>query len=519
MTNLSTQVLVIGGGATGLGVAWDAVLRGLKVVLVEQYNLAQGTSGRYHGLLHSGGRYVLNDPQSASECARENEILRKIAPHTIEDTGGLYISTPADPLDYPDRWQHACEMLGITATEIDLPELHRREPLLNPRISRAFEVRDASLDSFDLSHALAASIVNAGGKLLLRHRLVSLFRDGDRVVGAELLNLSNDEQIQLNAEIVINATGPWAKRVARLAEVAMPMSLGKGTMVAMTSRMVNTVINRLKPPSDGDIVVPIGTVCVLGTTDNPVDSPDSLEIEPWEIDLLLAEGDFMIPGLGNARALRAWAGIRPLYSPGSSSRETRTLPRAHVLLDHKELDGISGFISIIGGKLTTYRLMAEQTVDLVCDRLEYDHDCRTADTPLQSVDGTTMFTLPDRLQRYSQAQPRTREARLICECELVDEDQLKAAIASERFETLDDLRRDLRLGMGPCQSSFCAYRTAGLVSKFKPSTLDPNLLTAFLNERWKGLRPLAWGIELQQMDLMRRIYAELLGETGTGDTQ
>lgn len=518
MTNLSTQVLVIGGGATGLGVAWDAVLRGLKVVLVEQYDLAQGTSGRYHGLLHSGGRYVLSDPQSASECAHENDILRNIAPHTIEDTGGLYVSTPADPLDYPDRWQFACEELGVPTAELDLSELHRREPLLNPRISRAFEVQDASLDSFDLSHSLATSILAAGGKLLLRHRLVNLIRQGDHVVGAELRNLSSNQRILLNAEIVINATGPWAKRISHLAGVSMPMSLGKGTMVAMASRMVNTVINRLKPPSDGDIVVPVGTVCVLGTTDIPVDTPESLEIEPWEIDLLLAEGDFMIPGLSNARALRAWSGIRPLYNPDRSSQQTRTLARAHALLDHKELDGLNGFISIIGGKLTTYRLMAEETVNLVCDRLEYDHPCITADTPLQSVDSPRMFALPDRLQRYSQIRLKNRDARLICDCELVDEAQLKTSIESEHFEILDDLRRDLRLGMGPCQASFCAYRTAGLVSRIKPSTLKTNLLVDFLNERWKGLRPLAWGTGLQQMDLMRRIYAELLGGSGKGNS-
>ncbi len=99
MSSLSTQVLVIGGGATGLGIAWDAALRGLKVVLIEQSDIGQGTSGRHHGLLHSGGRYAISDPVSARDCASENRILRKIASHTIEDTGGLFVATPADPVD------------------------------------------------------------------------------------------------------------------------------------------------------------------------------------------------------------------------------------------------------------------------------------------------------------------------------------------------------------------------------------------------------------------------------------
>ena len=138
--SISTQVLVIGGGATGLGIAWDACLRGLKVVLIEQSDIAQGTSGRYHGLLHSGGRYAISDPITAQECARENAILRRIAPTTIEDTGGYFVSTPADPLDFPDRWSAACSQLEIQAEEIQPEYARSREPALSPRISRVFRV-------------------------------------------------------------------------------------------------------------------------------------------------------------------------------------------------------------------------------------------------------------------------------------------------------------------------------------------------------------------------------------------
>ncbi len=512
MSILSTQVLVIGGGATGLGIAWDAALRGLKVVLVEQQDLAQGTSGRYHGLLHSGGRYVISDPQSAVDCARENEILRQIAAHTIEDTGGFFIATPADPLDYPDKWFAACRELNVSTNEIDLSTLREREPLLNPRISRAFEVRDASLDSFDLSHALSKSIIEAGGQVLLRHRVMNLLQNQGRVFGAEILDQTSGETIHLEAEITVNATGPWADEIASLANVHVPINLGKGTMVAMASRVVNTVINRLKPPSDGDIAVPIGTVCVLGTTDIPVDTPWSLEIEPWEIDLLLAEGDFMIPGLRSARALRAWAGIRPLYSPEDSPSETRALTRAHALLDHKEIDGVEGFVSMIGGKLTTFRLMAQETVDMVCDKLEQDLECVTRTTSLLSDADQIMYTLPDRLNRFAAARQNSGDERLICECEIVTDKQLQAAINSVDFETLDDLRRDLRLGMGPCQAAFCAYRAAGLSCRLRPDSISENFLGRFLDERWKGLRPLAWGKDLRQMDFMRRVYLELLGE-------
>jgi glycerol-3-phosphate dehydrogenase len=95
--SLACDVLVIGGGATGAGVMFDLALRGLRVLLVEQNDLSTGTSGRYHGLLHSGARYVVRDPESAKECIDENRILCRIVPHALEDTGGLFVSTPADP--------------------------------------------------------------------------------------------------------------------------------------------------------------------------------------------------------------------------------------------------------------------------------------------------------------------------------------------------------------------------------------------------------------------------------------
>ena len=105
---IQTEVLVIGGGATGLGTAWDAALRGFDVVLVERADLVEGTSGRFHGLLHSGGRYVVKDPVAAKECVDENALLRRLMPDCIEDTGGLFVTTPDDDPAYADRFLEGC---------------------------------------------------------------------------------------------------------------------------------------------------------------------------------------------------------------------------------------------------------------------------------------------------------------------------------------------------------------------------------------------------------------------------
>src|SRR5829696_8957388 len=130
MASLETDVLVIGGGATGAGVAWDAALRGFDVILVDRADLSEGTSGRFHGLLHSGGRYVVKDRLAAEECVAENAVLRRVIPDAIEDTGGLFVTTPDDDPAYGDAFLAACPEVGLPAQEIPVAEALRMEPRL-----------------------------------------------------------------------------------------------------------------------------------------------------------------------------------------------------------------------------------------------------------------------------------------------------------------------------------------------------------------------------------------------------
>src|SRR3954471_3450981 len=128
MATLTTDVLVIGGGATGAGVAWDAALRGFDVILADRADLAEGTSGRFHGLLHSGGRYVVKDPVAADECVVENAILRRIIPDCIEDTGGLFVTTPDDDPAYADEFLAGAGRASMPAEEIPVAEALKLEP-------------------------------------------------------------------------------------------------------------------------------------------------------------------------------------------------------------------------------------------------------------------------------------------------------------------------------------------------------------------------------------------------------
>ena len=513
MQRIDTEVLVIGGGATGTGVVRDAAMRGFKTVLVERRDWSTGTTGRYHGLLHSGGRYAVKDPEAARECIEENRVLRRIMPHCIEDTGGFFVVTPWDDPEFGDRFMAGCRDTGIPCEEISVAQMLKEEPLLNPAILRCFRVPDGSADSFLAGESNIASAVNHGAQVLNYHEVKQLVQENGRVVGAICYDLVHDQDVAIYADLVVNAAGAWVGKIAHTIGLDVHVVPGKGTMVAIANRVLNTVVNRCKMPADGDIIVPVHTVAVIGTTDVRVSDPDHFAIEPWEVQLMLEEGEKLLPGTKQMRILRAWAGVRPLYQE-TAAADTRDVTRAYTLLDHSRRDGVEGFITITGGKWTTYRQMAEVVVDRVCEKLDTQRPCRTAEEALPDIqheprtrDGH--YWLGSRL---SQVEKEKKYGDLVCECELVTVEDIKRSFAQWDAKTLDDVRRDTRLGMGPCQGGFCTYRAAGLVHAFRDLPVEESNVAVrdFLRERWKGLVPVLWGAQLKQERLDELIYLTML---------
>jgi glycerol-3-phosphate dehydrogenase len=510
-SSLSTDVLVIGGGATGAGVAWDAALRGFDVVLADRADLGEGTSGRFHGLLHSGGRYVVKDPRAADECIRENRVLRRVAADCIEDTGGLFVTTPADDPGYADRFAEACRATGVDCEEIEPAQALREEPRLNPEISRAFRVPDAAIDVWKTLWSLARGVKEQGGRILPYHGAVAVHRSNGTVTGARLRDSRSGEEVEVEARMTVNATGAWAHNVADLASIEGVRVLpGRGIMIAMNHRLVQAVVNRCQSPTDGDIIVPIRTVCVIGTTDVHTEDADDHHIGQGEVDAMLDSGEVLVPGFRQARALRVWAGVRPLFEDTKEEvTSTRDVTRSHTLLDHAERDGVEGFVTITGGKLTTYRLMAEETVDAVCRHLGEGLPCRTAEEPLPASESRQTYYLGERLERRER---HLTDEQLICECELISRGKLEQAMHRRGTVNLDDFRRVLRLGMGPCQGGFCMYRATGILHRLDGlSAEDANAaLLGFLQERWKGTWPILYGDQLRQARLDDWIFQGIL---------
>jgi glycerol-3-phosphate dehydrogenase len=514
MASLETDVLVIGGGATGAGVAWDAALRGFDVILVDRADLAEGTSGRFHGLLHSGGRYVVKDRIAAEECVAENAVLRRIIPDCIEDTGGMFVVTPDDDPAYGDEFLKGCLDAKLPVEEIGVDEALRREPRLNPGIKRVFTVPDASIDVWKTVWSLARGAKEHGARILTYHRVIDLHVDGDAVTGARLRNERTGEELDVAAGFTLNASGAWAAQIVQMAGIeGVGVIPGKGIMIAMNHRLVNTVINRCTLPADGDILVPIRTVSVIGTTDQRAADPDDIPPTQEEVDAMLDDGERLVPGFRHARAMRVWAGARPLFqdekASGGEAIDTRDVSRTHAVVDHVARDDIGRLLTMSGGKLTTLRLMAQDLVDAMCRQLGDERPCTTETTVPPGNEDGEHYAIGARLRAR---EATMQDEQLICECELIGRSKLEETLRRRETTVLDDIRRSLRLGMGPCQGGFCIYRATGIehgLDGIDAETASASLRD-FLQERWKGMWPILYGDQLRQARLDDWIFQGLL---------
>ena len=518
------DIIVIGGGITGAGIARDCALRGLKVLLVEKFDMTNGATGRNHGLLHSGARYAVTDNESATECIQENMILRKIARHCVEETDGLFITLPEDDLSYQKTFVTACQNAGIRADIIAPEEAIRLEPAVNHSLIGAVRVPDASIDPFRLTTANVLDARLHGAEILTYHEVTSFIINQTRMEGVVMRDNLTGETREAYAKIIVNAAGIWGHLVAEKAGISINMFPAKGSLLIFGHRVNQMVINRCRKPANADILVPDDAVCVIGTTSDRVgyDEIDHLKVTNEEVDILIREGEKLAPALASTRILRAYAGVRPLVA-ADNDPSGRSISRGIVLLDHEKRDGLSGFITITGGKMMTYRLMAELATDLVCSKLGIDKPCMTAKIPLpgseEPMEKKGLST--ERLAEEGRHGTRTSfipannslEKAMVCECEEVSIGEMKYAVEKLHVKQLINMRRRTRVSMGTCQGTLCACRAACVLSELtktdaKKSQAD---LASVMNERWKGMRPVAWGDTLKESQLMSMVYEGLCG--------
>lgn len=516
---IQTQVLIIGGGVTGAALARDLALRGVDCILIEKDDINAGASGRNHGLLHSGARYVAGDRAAAMECRAEGDILKRVAAQTIQDTGGYFVAVQGDDERYIADFPSHCAQAGISARAVDVAAARAQEPALSERTIAVFAVPDAAIDPFRLSLESMAQARGLGARLMRHMRVVAFERAGRHIRAVRVRSLSGAAEVRIEAAQVVNAAGAWAREVALLAGAPIAMTYSKGTLLVTHERLAARVVNRLRLPGNADIMMPGGTVSIVGTTSTRVDALDDIYPTTAEADLIVEEAARMLPALATMRYIRAYAGVRPLVgAPGAA--DGRTVSRGFALFDHEQ-DGLDNLVTITGGKLTTCRLMAERAADLVCRRLGVTRPCLTATTPLP-VSAECAWTEPGRSAREWMRSHELKDT-LLCECEMVPGsvvDAIHAALrAAGDTPTLTDIGLRSRVGKGACQGGFCAVRTVAHLYQRGDFQARRGLaeILDFFGERWRGQRAVLWGEQLAQAELTEALHCGVFGEELRGE--
>ena len=374
--NGRSDLLVIGGGITGAGIAREAALRGLEVTLVEAADFGSGTSSRSSRLIHGGLRYLeQGELRLVLESLRERAVLRRLAPHLVRPLAFLL------PFFRHDRVPGWKARLGLTLYDLLAGRGNVRrhqtlgkralleiEPLLRESDLKGGALYyDAQCDDARLTLAVIRAAAAAGAKVANYTRVTALLNEGERVTGARVRDELDGQTAEVRATVVVNASGPWVDQVRRLEDPSCPplLRLTKGSHVVVPQRRVgNRHAVIFTSPLDGRVmfVLPWDQWTYIGTTDTdaPAD-PARVTAAPEDLMYLLRSANSLYPQarLGEEDVVASWAGLRPLLAADPSNAPSQ-LSR-----EHRIARGKQGMLTIAGGKLTTFRRMGMQVVDQV----------------------------------------------------------------------------------------------------------------------------------------------------------
>jgi glycerol-3-phosphate dehydrogenase len=368
--------------------------------VIERGEVAFGTTGRNHCLLHSGGRYCVKDQESAIECIDENLILRKIMPDLLELNDGLFVAVTESDLAFKQEFLEGCAACHIPAREVTVAHALAMEPFLNPAILAAIQIPDGVFEPFRFCLAFLATALQNGATVRTFTEVTDFVFSGRNPTGVKIRDFRTGKTETIGGDIIINAAGPWAGEIAAKAGVSVPEVPTAGVMVALDCRLNNMVLNRLNKPSDGDIVVPQRATSVIGTTSWTVEDPDLIIIPPEHVERMISQGEQLLPVVRKVPMRAKMAVARPLIA--MTGTDARELARTFECFDHAR-DGVNGFVTITGGKTTTARAMAERVTDIVCQKLNISAECRTREVPLSSY--RLFFERQNVLKRRALARP------------------------------------------------------------------------------------------------------------------
>lgn len=495
----SVDVAVIGGGVNGTGVARDLVLRGLRVALFERNDLAFGASGNSSGMIHGGVRYLTSDPKVTRQSCQDSGYIHRIAPHLLFRIpfvmplkGGLKGRVLMELID---AYFHAYDLYqplkrSKLHTRLSANDLGRLEPGVVGDFLGGVTFDEWGVDGARLC-VLNALDAKERGAAVFVHCTVESIAKAKAEPGApsQYLVRARDRLTQrvhlVRATNVVNATGAWGPLTAALGTLPserVRVRPAKGIHVVFDRRLSNYAV--LAEAIDGRqvFIEPWENMSILGTTDDDFYGDlDEVTATSEEVRYLVQAVAAVFPSIREARAIGTTAGVRPtLYDFGPNED---ALSREHAIIDHAK-DGAPGVYSMIGGKLASYRIFAEEMSDRIARDLAPSTRCTTHVKPLPGgdrvPDALTMaeqheltpvaarrlvFRHGSRAKRVLQRIARApRERAIVCPCEPVLEAEVRHVLEEEMARTVDDVARRTRLGLGACGGMRCAARCGQIVA-------------------------------------------------------
>jgi glycerol-3-phosphate dehydrogenase len=539
---INVDVVIVGGGVNGCGIARDCARRGLKVALVEKSDLAKGASGANTGMIHGGIRYLLYDVATTKMSCTDSGYIQRIAPHllfrvpflvpVLRSTDGgtlaerLFLKGAEIFFEAYDDFQPLKR--GLPHTRLSPEEVRALEPGLTPHILGAVTMDEWGIDPFRLTIENALDAVAHGAQLFTWHDVTAVARDSSgAVVGVDALCRLTAQVLRVRAPLVINATGAWGPRFAAMAGGSYRLRPGKGVHIVYSHRISNYGISLTGVDGRQMFLMPHENGTIVGTTDDDyygdLDHPRATEDE---IKYILQSARMFFPSIDRYRVSRTYVGIRPTLWTWSENEDR--LSREHAFFDHAS-QGVAGLISVAGGKLAAYRQLAEEVTGEIARRLSNTRPCTTHEAQLPGASSPVdvdawMRGRPARYRlaisrlayRHGGRAPRIlarlddnpREACHTCVCEPVTEAEVRACIDDEHARRLVDLRRRTRLSMGACGGTRCLLRASEVLadqSRLLPRTQLVELQDA-MQARFVGKRPVLEGATLATEELNQAMH-------------
>ncbi len=490
-------MVVIGGGVNGVGVARDASMRGLRVALFERNDLAFGASGNSSGMIHGGPRYLSGDPSVTETSCRDSGHIQRIAPHLLFRIPFLYPvekgSRGKIMLTLIDAFFQAYDEFqplkrGKPHARLTPAEMHALELGIRGDLQGGVSFDEWGIDGARLCVANALDAKERGALIRVGTTVEAIERRSDtgQPVAVRFRDLRNGQAGRLTTSAVVNATGAWAPITASLSGLPAKRARlrpGKGIHVAYDRRLTNYAIAARTIDGREIFIEPWQNMSVIGTTDDDYYGDlDDVRATSEEVRYLVQGIARVFPAIQEARPILTWAGVRPtLHAYGPLEDK---LSRDHEVIDHGA-HGAPGLYSMIGGKLASYRLFAEEMTDILCERFGLGSPRSSHLSPLPGGDEEVdPFELAERLEidavaarrlvyRHGSRSARIaeriarrpREAHVVCPCEPVLEAEVRHAVVEEMARSVDDVSRRTRLGLGACGGMRCAARCAQIVAE------------------------------------------------------